>query len=137
MSVNYRKVSRTLSERGLGLVGNMTRGLGASWPVSFLVREVLETETEYSDAVRALKDSDLMASTYIIVAGAKAGEGEVITRSPSPTVNPLYIHIVFLFVFLLVNIQLTNKNILMHAYSYSNRCSFSFLFTPTSLKKSL
>ncbi len=82
VSVNYRKISKTITERATGLGLNIARGLfKASWPVAFLVREVLETESEYRDAVKALKDSDLIASVYLIVSGVKAGEGEIITRS--------------------------------------------------------
>ena len=64
----------------------MIKGLTRSWPVSFLVRHVLDRITEYADAVEALQASPLMAPTYIIVAGMHPGEGCVLTRSRDPAV---------------------------------------------------
>jgi hypothetical protein len=82
VSINYRR-SREGHERGLlrGVMSNMVEGLTRSWPVSFLVREALDRCATYSAAVGALRESDLMAPTYITVAGVSSGEGIVITRN--------------------------------------------------------
>eukprot|EP00929_Paragymnodinium_shiwhaense_P034028 TRINITY_DN18562_c0_g1_i2.p1 TRINITY_DN18562_c0_g1~~TRINITY_DN18562_c0_g1_i2.p1 ORF type:complete len:473 (+),score=65.17 TRINITY_DN18562_c0_g1_i2:135-1553(+) len=90
-SVNYRRTRLGADNMIKGVINNMLQGLGSSWPVSFLVREVLESVTSFSEAVGALQQSDLMAPTYITVAGAKACEGVVITRSRSGHVKlPLW-----------------------------------------------
>jgi len=68
-----------------GIIKNMMKGLASSWPVSFLVREVLTQSTNFNQAIGALQLSDLMAPTYITVAGTRPGEGTVITRSRSGT----------------------------------------------------
>ena len=84
VSVNYRR-SREGHDRGLlrGVMSNMVEGLCRSWPVSFLVREALDRCSTYTAAVNALHESDLMAPTYITVAGVAPGEGVVITRNRS------------------------------------------------------
>ena len=56
----------------------MIKGLTRSWPVSFLVRHVLESSTEYAGAVEALQASPLMAPTYIIVAGVHPEDLEIL-----------------------------------------------------------
>jgi hypothetical protein len=63
-----------------GILHNLKRGMAGHWPVSFLVREVLETEDNYHDAVKALQQSELMAPVYLTIAGVSPGEGCVLTR---------------------------------------------------------
>jgi len=64
-----------------GIAHNLLRGLGRCWPVSFLVRHVMTCCSGYDDAVLALNQTDLMAPTYIVVAGTQKGQGVVITRA--------------------------------------------------------
>ena len=67
-----------------GVMKNMWKGLvQSSWPVSFLVREVLAQDPSYAAACASLQHSELMATTYLIVAGTREGEGRVITRGRS------------------------------------------------------
>lgn len=66
-----------------GVIKNLIKGLKNSWPISFLVREVLDRCDTYAQAVSSLKVSELMAPTYITVAGVNLGEGIVITRGRS------------------------------------------------------
>jgi len=49
--------------------------------VSFLVREVFETKNDWTSAVQALSNRELIADVYYTVAGARAGEGAVISRN--------------------------------------------------------
>jgi beta subunit of N-acylethanolamine-hydrolyzing acid amidase len=75
-SINFRISDGTILQ-------NVKRGLGRSWPVSFLMREVLESAQSYEQAVAFLANSHVMAPCYIVVAGTKAGEGAVLTRERS------------------------------------------------------
>ena len=63
-----------------GVIQNLRRGLFGHWPVSFLVREVMETETEFQRAVDSLRMSELMAPVYFTIAGTEPGEGVVLAR---------------------------------------------------------
>lgn len=56
-------------------------------PLSFLTRQVMENATSFSDAVKMLELTDLIAPAYFIVGGVKPNEGVVITRSQSDLVN--------------------------------------------------
>jgi len=85
VSVNYRRTQRGADDMFKAVVHNMLQGLAQSWPVSFLVRECLESVETYEGAIGALQQSDLMAPTYITVAGTEAGQGVVITRSRKPS----------------------------------------------------
>lgn len=49
-------------------------------PVSFFIREVLENQKTYEDAVETLSKTHLFSPSYIIVAGTKKNEGVVISR---------------------------------------------------------
>mmetsp|Transcript_15735 Transcript_15735/g.26263 ORF Transcript_15735/g.26263 Transcript_15735/m.26263 type:complete len:418 (+) Transcript_15735:27-1280(+) len=93
VSVNYRRTVSGESWLGewdfaVGVFVNAWKGLCRAWPVAFLVREVLMTCDDFSSLVGALESSSLMAPTYITVAGALAGEGQVITRDRDSAVHP-------------------------------------------------
>lgn len=81
VSINYRRTLKG-SRQGVfrNVLTNLAAGMQNSWPVSFLVREVLDSEFNYTAAVHAFVATELMAPTYITVAGTTAGEGTVITR---------------------------------------------------------
>mmetsp|Transcript_138201 Transcript_138201/g.440886 ORF Transcript_138201/g.440886 Transcript_138201/m.440886 type:complete len:304 (+) Transcript_138201:64-975(+) len=81
ISVNYRRTPRGAQTPVRAVLENMLRGLALAWPVSFLIREALDTCTSYPELVDALLRSDLMAPTYIAIAGAEEGQGIVITRN--------------------------------------------------------
>ncbi|KAL5016852.1 hypothetical protein ScPMuIL_006441 [Solemya velum] len=49
-------------------------------PMSFLVRDVLESSENFDDAVDTLSNTLTDASEYFIVAGTKPGEGAIITK---------------------------------------------------------
>jgi hypothetical protein len=84
VSVNYRRSQEGHRDMLGGLLTNMLEGLkGNSWPISFLVREVLDQHTYFEQAAGALQSSTLMASTYIIIGGMVEDEGFVITRGRS------------------------------------------------------
>eukprot|EP00010_Vexillifera_abyssalis_P001685 CAMPEP_0201553204 /NCGR_PEP_ID=MMETSP0173_2-20130828/19503_1 /ASSEMBLY_ACC=CAM_ASM_000268 /TAXON_ID=218659 /ORGANISM="Vexillifera sp., Strain DIVA3 564/2" /LENGTH=508 /DNA_ID=CAMNT_0047963831 /DNA_START=44 /DNA_END=1566 /DNA_ORIENTATION=+ len=73
ISINFRST-------GGSFFSNLKKGLGRGWPVSFLVRELLESETSYSRVVTFLANSKIMAPCYLTVCGVRKGEGVVITR---------------------------------------------------------
>ncbi|EFO83649.1 hypothetical protein CRE_02891 [Caenorhabditis remanei] len=50
-------------------------------PVSFFIRDVLESQETYTDAVATLSNTHLLSPSYIIVAGTKKNEGVVIPRN--------------------------------------------------------
>ena len=83
VSINYRRTEQ-VGRDGQALratARNFLRGLfGRHWPVSFLVREVLQQDETFALALASLTASDLMAPTYITVAGVAPGEGAIITR---------------------------------------------------------
>eukprot|EP00300_Choanocystis_sp_HF-7_P007755 c15494_g1_i1.p1 GENE.c15494_g1_i1~~c15494_g1_i1.p1 ORF type:complete len:462 (+),score=64.04 c15494_g1_i1:53-1387(+) len=73
-SVNFR-----VTEAGSYWM-NVKRALAAAWPVGFLLRAVLESESAYADALTALADSDVIAPVYFTVCGIAPGEGAILTR---------------------------------------------------------
>ena len=81
ISVNYRRTELGATQSGIsGILHNLTRGAAGHWPVSFLIREIMETETDFHSAVNALQLSELMAPVYLTVAGTQKGQGVVLTR---------------------------------------------------------
>ncbi|KAI1721539.1 linear amide c-N hydrolase, choloylglycine hydrolase family domain-containing protein [Ditylenchus destructor] len=50
-------------------------------PVSFEIRKVLETVTNYDTALAELSNVHFVAPSYIILGGVKSGEGAIITRN--------------------------------------------------------
>lgn len=52
-------------------------------PVSFVIREILETASTYDEALRRLTSTSLMCDCLILIAGAKAGEMAVVERTPT------------------------------------------------------
>ncbi|XP_050413373.2 N-acylethanolamine-hydrolyzing acid amidase [Patella vulgata] len=61
--------------------------------VSFLVRQVLENSTTYSDAVDQLSTQVIHAPVYYIVGGINPGEGVVITRNRFAWDDKLYLNL--------------------------------------------
>mmetsp|Transcript_34153 Transcript_34153/g.78904 ORF Transcript_34153/g.78904 Transcript_34153/m.78904 type:complete len:574 (+) Transcript_34153:132-1853(+) len=82
VSVNYRRTEAGSNDMARGIATNFAlRGLvGRHWPVSFLVRTVLEEDGDFNTALSSLVLSELMAPTYLVIAGAAPGEGAVVTR---------------------------------------------------------
>ncbi|CAJ0941387.1 unnamed protein product, partial [Mesorhabditis belari] len=56
-------------------------------PVSFVMRQVLEEETQYAWAVDRLIRTPLICPAYITVAGVKSGEGTIISRKRMGAAN--------------------------------------------------
>jgi len=54
---------------------------------SFLIRDTLETKTNFNEAVKHLSETQIAAPIYIIVGGIKPNEGMVITRDRMWTAN--------------------------------------------------
>lgn len=68
VAINYRRV-------GGSVLTNLLQGIQSAWPISFLVRHVLETCKTYPSAVLAFQRAALMAPTYVIICGVNVGEG--------------------------------------------------------------
>jgi hypothetical protein len=80
VSVNYRRTELGAANGVGGIIKNLKRGVAGHWPVSFLIREVMESETTFDGAVNALQSSELMAPVYMTIAGTQPGQGLVLTR---------------------------------------------------------
>jgi len=76
VSINYR------ATKSGTFWANIKNALTASWPIGFLVREILESTRDYKTAYGALSFSELIAPCYITVAGTH-GNAVLITRSVS------------------------------------------------------
>jgi hypothetical protein len=89
VSVNYRVI-------GDGFWTNIKKAISSAWPVGFLVREVLDTDSDaatdcntFGKAVQALSSSRLVSPCYFTVVGARPNQGAIITRSRSASENPV------------------------------------------------
>ncbi|XP_077158246.1 acid ceramidase [Paroedura picta] len=57
------------------------------WWMSFLTRSVLENSTSYEEAKDRLTNTRLLAPAYFILAGNQSGQGSVITRSRTASLD--------------------------------------------------
>jgi len=74
VSVNFRIVGDSYWE-------NVKHLLTYSWPIGFLVREVLDDpNTDFDAAVRFLANSTVIAPVYFTICGIEEGQGTLITR---------------------------------------------------------
>ena len=87
VSVNYRRTELGDNSIISGILTNMKRGVAGHWPVSFLVRDVLETRNSFDSAVGSLSASELMAPVYLTICGTCPNEGLVLTRDRQGTVT--------------------------------------------------
>ena len=87
VSVNYRRTELGDNNIISGILTNMKRGVAGHWPVSFLVRDVLETRYSFDSAVGSLSASELMAPVYLTICGTCHNEGLVLTRDRQGTVT--------------------------------------------------
>lgn len=74
LSLNYRRTNEGISTN----VRNLIIG---SWPIGFLIRHVLETESSYEKIEQYLSQSKIVSPCYIILSGCKIGSGRIIVRS--------------------------------------------------------
>lgn len=74
LSINFRCCNSG------NLITNLNSAVRGGWPVAFLVRHVLETSASFDDTVALMKSEQLVAPTYVTIAGSKPGEGTLITR---------------------------------------------------------
>eukprot|EP00873_Tetraselmis_striata_P034818 jgi/Tetstr1/455082/TSEL_041935.t1 len=81
VSVNYRCTEKVDIIKQILLQNLLSRGLlRRHWPVSFLVRQALESCSSFADAVAALEHSQLMAPVYFTICGTDSGQGIVLAR---------------------------------------------------------
>merc|ERR1712000_347635 len=59
--------------------------------VTFAVREAMESSDNYPEALSFLNKTTLIGPAYIIIGGAKTGEGAVITKDGAATLNVMTI----------------------------------------------
>lgn len=57
--------------------------------LTFTTRLAIETATDYTSAYAILNNTKLIGPGYIILGGAKAGEGVVFTREEAKSIRPL------------------------------------------------
>lgn len=67
--------------QGWNLLANINTAKKGGKTIGILVREMLESASTFDEAVAALNSTSVIAPAYYIVAGAKAGEGAVVTRN--------------------------------------------------------
>ena len=60
---------------------------GTSGIIAFVIRDVLESNADFSEAVSALSSTHSIAPCYIIVGGLKDDEGAVITRNQTTAID--------------------------------------------------
>jgi acid ceramidase len=80
----------------IGIIKWLMGDNSASW-MTLLVREVMENATSYDEAVQRLSNTKLMAPVYYIVGGNSSGQGSIIVRSRTETLD-------------VVNLNLTDPN---------------------------
>jgi hypothetical protein len=80
VSVNYRRTTVMNDNPIRAFATNLRRGLARHWPVSFMVREALESCTDFQSGLTALATSELIAPVYLTICGVKPGEGAILTR---------------------------------------------------------
>lgn len=73
-SVNFRVTSS-------GYWSNIVESISYSWPIGYLVRSVLESDTTFDVATTHLANSDLIAPVYFTCVGTEVNEAKLITRN--------------------------------------------------------
>jgi len=74
ISINYRKVGRGWLSTLFHLY------LQSCWPLSYLIRHVLDVAESYSEAVAIMSTTMLIAPCYVCLAGSRKQQGMIITR---------------------------------------------------------
>lgn len=81
MRPNGYSVSVNFRVTGDGYWQNVKKAITYSWPIGFLLREVFESESQYTHAVGALALSSVIAPVYFTICGTKPNEGTLVTRN--------------------------------------------------------
>jgi len=63
-AINYR---RTTELDTVSMIANAFRTIGMKWPISYLVRSVLERQASVTDAINTFETAELISPTYITV----------------------------------------------------------------------
>eukprot|EP01080_Neovahlkampfia_damariscottae_P001500 gene1500-12117_t len=58
-------------------------------PIEFIIRNALEKNLSFDEAVKYLKKTKIIAPCYLVISGCNKGEGILITRNRSDEVKPL------------------------------------------------
>mmetsp|Transcript_43988 Transcript_43988/g.61828 ORF Transcript_43988/g.61828 Transcript_43988/m.61828 type:complete len:449 (-) Transcript_43988:44-1390(-) len=82
ISVNFRISNGTFWD-------NVKKAISKSWPIGFLVRDILSRTKTYDNAVARLVDSPVIAPTYFMIAGSQPHQGRQITRERDSSEQPL------------------------------------------------
>jgi len=85
VAINYRWTAGGLWRNAATLL------LARSWPLSLVIRDVLETAGDYAAAVKRLTTVRLMAPCYIVVCGIRPTEGVVLTRNRLSAEKPRFL----------------------------------------------
>lgn len=79
VAINYRR-------EGINVFNNLYRALDMHWPASYLVRELLESNSPANEVVESLKNTELICPCYFTLALAN-GEGVLLVRGRDETVD--------------------------------------------------
>eukprot|EP00010_Vexillifera_abyssalis_P000483 CAMPEP_0201554628 /NCGR_PEP_ID=MMETSP0173_2-20130828/42776_1 /ASSEMBLY_ACC=CAM_ASM_000268 /TAXON_ID=218659 /ORGANISM="Vexillifera sp., Strain DIVA3 564/2" /LENGTH=303 /DNA_ID=CAMNT_0047965995 /DNA_START=119 /DNA_END=1027 /DNA_ORIENTATION=- len=74
VSLNYRKLDHAIAHNALCLFRSNTT------PIALVIRYVLDHANSFDQAVAMLSNAKTMAPCYIILSGAKTGEGVILSR---------------------------------------------------------
>lgn len=74
LALNYRN-------SGDSIFTNLNRSINGAWPVGFLMRHLLETETSYDKIKHYLEISPLISPCYLTIGGLESGVGVVLSRT--------------------------------------------------------
>jgi len=78
IALNYRRTNDRIIE-------NFRQSVSGAWPIGFLIRHLLETETSYDRIESCLKNSRVISPCYVTISGPKLGQGSIISRTRSGT----------------------------------------------------
>ncbi|VBB18342.1 hypothetical protein YASMINEVIRUS_805 [Yasminevirus sp. GU-2018] len=74
VALNYRRL-------GDSIFTNFSNSINGAWPIGFLIRHLLETESSYSAIKKHLTNSRLISPCYITLSGNRKSRAVIINRS--------------------------------------------------------
>jgi hypothetical protein len=87
VSINYRQTHYGITSPKMSFIRNIYRCILGYWPIGYLVRDVLDSDSNYKKAVKKFMAAELISPTYITVCGTRKNQGMVISRNRSPHDN--------------------------------------------------
>lgn len=78
VALNFRSM-------GDSIFTNLTKSINGAWPVGFLIRHLMETETKFNKIETYLKNSELISPCYLTMSGPSPLQGSIISRTRTST----------------------------------------------------